>query len=55
VEENAAKRDYATTQTLLLHRSYMSRNRLTPGLMLFGAVVLVVAVMVVFNRKHRWI
>lgn len=55
VEETVATRDYAVTQTLLLHRSYMARNRLTPGLILFGAVFLVVVLMVVFNRKHRWI
>ena len=55
VEETAAKRDYATTQTLLLHRSYIARSRLKPGLMLFSAVFLAVSLVVVFNRKYRWI
>ncbi len=55
VEETGAKREYAATQTLLLHRSYTARNRLKPGLMLFGAVFLAVSLIVVFNRKYRWI
>ena len=53
VEETAA--DYAATQTLLLHRSYLAHNRLKPGLILFSATILVFSLTAVFKRKYRWI
>ncbi len=55
VEETAAGREYATTQTLLLHRSYVAHRRLTPGLLLFGTILATLSIIVVFKGKNRWL
>ena len=53
VEEATSDWDYATTHTLLLHRSFFAHLRLLPGLVLFGVTIMVFAVIVGYKRKNR--
>ena len=55
VEENTEEWVYATTHTLLLHRSYVANRRLTPGLILFGAILSALSIIVLFRGKNRWL
>ncbi len=52
VEETTPQWDFATTHTLLLHRSYLAHLRLLPGLALFGVTILLFAAIVGYKRKN---
>nr|NJM04410.1 hypothetical protein [Desulfobacula sp.] len=53
VKEITPEGDYITSHTLLLHRSYLGRLRLQPGLALFGATILVFAGITGYYRNKR--
>ncbi len=53
VQESTPEWDYATSQTLLLHRAYRTHLRLLPGLVLFGATLAVFAGIVGYARNKR--
>ncbi len=45
---------FATTFTLLLHRSIYAHSRLSPGLALFAATAAAVLVLVLANKRRPW-
>ncbi|QTA90826.1 BadF/BadG/BcrA/BcrD ATPase family protein [Desulfonema magnum] len=51
IEETADGTDYATTFTLLLHRSLTGHLKLVPGLMLLGITAIITALFVIYKRR----
>lgn len=54
VNETAAGIDYATTFTLLLHRSYTAHLQLLPGVTLFGLTAALTLFVVLMHKRRPW-
>ncbi len=54
IDETACGRQYATTYTLVLHRSIGAHSRLLPGILLFGAAGVVVGILVNRYKRRSW-